>query len=128
MRSQEGIVMNQRKYALELIAEARLGNAKPHMTPLDCTKKLTSAEYATDTLYEDVSRYQRLVGQLLYLTITRPDISFSVQLLSQFMQAPKMSHWKAALRVIRYIKLEPGRGLLMSSHQKPQLRGYYDAD
>lgn len=103
MKSNEGIVMNQRKYALELIAEAGLGNAKPYMTPLDCTQKLTSAEFEPDALYEYVSKYQRLVGKLLYLTLTRPDIAFAVQLLSQFMQQPKASHWKAALRVVRYL-------------------------
>lgn len=79
-------------------------------------------------MYEDVSKYQRMVGKLLYLTITRPDIAFAVQLLSQFMQRPKLSHWKAALRVIRYIKLEPGKGLFMSSNQRPQLNGYCDVD
>lgn len=128
MRSTEGIVMNQRKYALELVAEVGLGNAKPQMTPLDCSQKLTSVEFDPDTLYEDIPRYQRLVGKLLYLTITRPDISFAVQLLSQFMQKPKMSHWHAALRVVKYIKLESGKGILMSANQKPQLNGYCDAD
>lgn len=123
-----GIVMNQRKYALELVAEAGLGNAKPQMTPLDCSQKLTSVEVDPGAIYEDISRYQRLVGKLLYLTITRPDISFAVQLLSQFMQKPKVSHWNAALRVIKYIKMEPGKGILMSANQKPQLNGYCDAD
>lgn len=106
LRSGKGIVMNQRKYVLELIAEAGLGNAKPNVTPLECNIKLTSAEcdqdaQTNDGLYEDVSRYQRLIGKLLYLTNTRPDIAFAVQSLSQFMQKPKMSHWIAALRVIR---------------------------
>lgn len=79
--------MNQRKYALELVAEAGLGNAKPVMTPLESNVKLTSTKYDEDTLssdvlYEDVGRYQRLVGKLLYLTITRPNIAFVVQSLS----------------------------------------------
>lgn len=128
MRSKEGILMNQRKYALELIAEAGLGNAKPSMTPLDCSQRLTSMEFAEDIPFPDVARYQRLVGKLLYLTNTRPDISFVVQLLSQFMQKPKLSHWQAALRVIRYVKLEVGKGLLISSVDKPQLEGHCDAD
>lgn len=128
LRSTEGIVMNQRKYALELVAEAGLGNARPQLTPLDSSQKLTSAEFAPDTPFEDTSRYQRLVGKLLYLTIIRPDISFVVQMLSQFMHRPKLSHWQAALRVVRYIKLEPGKGLLMSSNQELQLIGYCDSD
>lgn len=84
LRSAAGIIMNQRKDALELIAELGLGNAKPSMTPLDCTQQLTSAEYdvEADMLFADDPKYQSLVGKLLYLTITRPDVTFAVQMLS----------------------------------------------
>ena len=65
--------MNKRKYALEFIAEVGLGNAKPSLTPLECNIKLTNVDSDQDikTTYiviEDVSRYQRLIGKLLYLT------------------------------------------------------------
>ena len=95
--------------------------------------KMTSVEYDQsvdlhDDLCEDVNRYERLIGKLLYLTNTRPYITFAVQSLSQFMQQPKVSHWDAALRVVRYIKGDPGKGLLLSSNQKPQLTGFCDAD
>ena len=110
LRSNKGIVMNQRKYALEMISEVGLAAAKPVMTPLECNMKLTSVEFdegsvTTDDLFPDINKYQRLVGKLLYLTNTRPDIAFAVQSLSQFMQNPKRSHLEAALRVIRYIKV-----------------------
>jgi len=98
-RSKEGYVMSQRKYALELISEMGLSGAKPVSTPLDPNLKLTSIEYDThvqgsgttilDRPLKDVGKYQRLVGRLLYLTMTRVDISFAVQTLSQFMHAPK---------------------------------------
>ncbi|XP_015089726.1 uncharacterized protein LOC107032655 [Solanum pennellii] len=125
--------MNQRKYALEMISEVGLAAAKPVMTPLECNMKLTCVEFdegsaINDDLFPDINKYQRLVGKLLYLTNTRSDISFAVQCLSQFMQKPKRSHWEAALRVIRYIKVEPGKGLLMSANTKPQLTGFCDAD
>lgn len=55
-------------------------------------------------MLEDVGQYQRVIGRLLYLTLTRPDIAFSVQTLSQFLQQPKKSHWDAAMRIIRYVK------------------------
>lgn len=78
LRSNKGIVMNQRKYALEMISE---------VTPLECNMKLTSVEFdegsvITDDLFPYINKYQRLVGKLLYLTNTRPYITFAVQSLS----------------------------------------------
>ncbi|XP_015168858.1 uncharacterized mitochondrial protein AtMg00810-like [Solanum tuberosum] len=133
LRSNQGIVMNQRKYALELISEVGLAGAKTAPTPLECNMKLTSVEFDegtnnSDALFTDVTQYQRLVGKLLYLTNTRLDIAFAVQSLSQFMQQPKISHWDAALKVIRYIKGEPSKGLLMSADKKFSLTGFCDAD
>nr|XP_016439408.1 PREDICTED: uncharacterized mitochondrial protein AtMg00810-like [Nicotiana tabacum] len=105
--------MSQRKYALELTAELGLAGSKPASTPLEVNQKLTTVEFdkavagAADNDYvlKDASVYQRLVGKLLYLTMTRPDISYVVQTLSQFMHAPKQSHLVAATRVVRYIRL-----------------------
>lgn len=76
-RSNTGIVMNQRKYALQLIFEAGLAGAKLSFIPLQCNVKLTSATYDTSTndmLFPDVRRCQRRVEKLLYLTNIRPDI------------------------------------------------------
>lgn len=95
LRSQHGILMNQRKYALELISDVGLAGSKPVHTPLEPNVKLTSVEHDNctgakdDPLFEDMSRYQKLIGKLIYLTITRPNICFAVQLLSQLMQHPK---------------------------------------
>lgn len=92
------IVTNQRKYALELVSEAGLAGEQPVSTPLECNVKLTSAAYDSnnsDMLFPDVSKYHRMVGKLLYLTNTRPDIAFAVKTLSQYMQQPKFSHWHA---------------------------------
>ena len=91
------------------------------MTPLELNQKLTSQEYdqhcglQDDALLSDIKGYQRLKGKLLYLTLTRPDIAYIVQTLSQFMQNPKRSHLEAAHRVVRYIKNEPGLGILLSA-------------
>jgi hypothetical protein len=79
-------------------------------------------------LFDDVSLYRRLVGKLLYLTNTRPDIAFATQQLSQFMHKPTMSHYKAACRVIRYLKHNPGRGLMFHRNSDLQLLGCSDAD
>lgn len=85
--SSQGILMHQRKYSLELIAELVLAGSKPFSTPIDTNIKLTTREYdeyTTDSKGEDpllsyMGSYQRLIGKLLYLTVTRPDIAYSVQ-------------------------------------------------
>ena len=79
-------------------------------------------------VFEDPGRYRRLVGKLNYLTITRPDISFAVSVVSQFMQKPLVPHWNAVLRIVRYLKGAPGRGLLYKSGGKLEVEGYTDAD
>ncbi|GAV89144.1 hypothetical protein CFOL_v3_32563, partial [Cephalotus follicularis] len=138
-RSSLGLVLNQRKYALELISEAGLSGGKPTGTPIEQNAKLTTIEYdagtsdskkaaENDPKIDDVAGYQRLVGRLIYLTITRPDISYSVQILSQFMHAPKQSHMEAALRVLRYLKNKPGLGILISSRSEMKLTAYCDSD
>ncbi|KAF3619751.1 putative MLO-like protein 3-like [Capsicum annuum] len=107
---EQGAILNQRKYLLELISEAGLAGAKPASTPMESNPRLTSVNYdeiagvTSDVILKDATIYQRLVGKLMYATITRPDINFSVQTLSQFMQRPKRSHLEAAYKVIRYLK------------------------
>lgn len=93
--------MNQRKYALELISDAGLLSCKLVSTPMDCK---THLKHDDGPLFEDVSANRRLIGRLLYLTTTRPDISFAGQQLSQYMSKPTIAHYNAALRVLRYLK------------------------
>ncbi|XP_019244334.1 PREDICTED: uncharacterized protein LOC109224201 [Nicotiana attenuata] len=83
---------------------------------------------AGDEILTNMSKYQRLIGRLIYLTITRPDIVFVVQTLSQFMQEPKKSHWDAAIRVVKYLKREPGMGIFLSSVGADSLTCFCDAD
>uniref|UniRef100_A0A3Q7I193 Reverse transcriptase Ty1/copia-type domain-containing protein n=1 Tax=Solanum lycopersicum TaxID=4081 RepID=A0A3Q7I193_SOLLC len=97
-------------------------------------EKLTSVEYdrqfniTYDDELEDRRIYQKLIGKLLYLAMTRPDISFVVQQLSQFMHAPKKSHYNATVHVVRYIKGQPDLGLLMSSKMSGRISAFCDAD
>lgn len=99
-RSDKGILMHQRKYALELISDMGLAGSKPVHALMEKNLKLTTTEFddhiasTGDSVLSNPGTYQRLMGKLLYLTITRPDISFAVQYLSQFMHKPE-----AALRV-----------------------------
>ena len=133
-RNSEGILMHQRKYALELISDLGLGSSKPMSTPAELNLKLTTPEFddlvgdTSDSLLLDPGEYQRLVGRLLYLTLTRPDISYAVQSLSQFMQAPKVSHMNAAIRVVKYVKQSPGFGILLTTQSTESLQAYCDDD
>ena len=81
-----------------------------------------------DKLLEDATIYRRLVGKLLYLNVTRPDIAFATQTLSQFLHQPKQSHFNAALRIVRYVKSQAGQGVLLSSKSSKQLKVYCDED
>ena len=76
----------------------------------------------------DPSRYRRLIGRLIYLSVTRPDIVYSVRVLSQFMHEPRKPHWEATLRVLRYIKGIPGQGLVVPSEINLRLQAYCDSD
>jgi hypothetical protein len=124
-QSKEGITISQRKYCLDLLTDSGLLGSKPAATPLDPAVKLHNDGGKP---YEDISSYRRLIGRLLYLTNTRPDISFAVQQLSQFLHKPTFAHYTAACRVIRYLKHNPGRGLLFPRHSELQLLGFSDAD
>lgn len=126
--------MHQRKYALELISELGLSCAKPVGCPMEPNMMLTTSEFANhvvlfdDVLLTDPGPYQRLLGKLLYLTITRPDISFAVQSLSQFMHSPKVLHMEVALKMVGYIKTSPGLGVFLGAKCSESLSAYYDVD
>ncbi|XP_070022540.1 uncharacterized mitochondrial protein AtMg00810-like [Nicotiana sylvestris] len=133
-RNKIGIVMHQRKYALELISDMGLAGSKTLGAPIELNLKLTYAEYdqhlgqLADCLMPDPSCYHRLIGRLFYLTITLPDIAFVVQCLGQFMQAPKVSHMEAARKVVRYVIQELGLGIFLSATGSDKLIAYCDAD
>ncbi|CAL2274238.1 unnamed protein product [Prunus armeniaca] len=122
-RSKKGIYVSQRKYALEILKDYGFLGARPVDFPMEEAKLSDKGE-----LLKDPEKYRRLVGRLLYLTITRPDITYSVHVLSRFMHQLRLPHMDAALRVVRYLKSTPGQGLLFQSDNKLDLIAYCDSD
>ncbi|GAB2282201.1 hypothetical protein Dimus_039528 [Dionaea muscipula] len=111
-RSPRGIVLFQRKYVLDLLAETGMLDCKPSITPIEVNHKL--GLYANQ-VPADRERYQRLVGRLIYLSHTRPYIAYAVSVVSQFMQAPSRDHMDAVYHILRYLKGSPGKGLFSRS-------------
>jgi hypothetical protein len=124
-RASTGVTICQRKYCLDLLTDTGLLGSKPAPTPLDPSIKLHHEDSAA---YDDIAGYWRIIGKLLYLTTTRPDIAFAVQQLSQFLSKPTIVHFDAACRVVRYLKGSPGKGLFFPRSFALQILGFADAD
>ena len=124
-QSKSNIVISQRKYVPDILEEIRMSNCRPIDSPIDPNLKHSPRQGEPLT---DLGRYQRLVGKINYLTITRLDISFSVSVVSQFLQTPCDSHWDAIICILEYIKGTPGQGLLYEDKGYTQVVGYIDAD
>jgi len=124
-RSPTGIFLTQRKYALDILADSGHLGARPFSFPMEQHLKLNNTD--GDLLY-DPSSFRRLVGRLIYLTISRPNIVFPVNLLSQFMHQPRQSHYNVAVRVLRYLKASPSQGLYFPSINTLQVSAYSDSD
>lgn len=124
-KSSTGICVSQRKYVLDLLSDFGYLGCKAASTPMEANVKLSMDEGVD---LPDVSLYRRLLGKLLYLTLTRPDISYAVGRLSQFISRPKLPHLHAAQRILRYLKGNPGMGLFFPSNSELRLMAYTDSD
>ncbi|CAN6720151.1 unnamed protein product [Malus baccata var. baccata] len=124
-RSSRGIFLSQRKYVLDLLKETGMLGCKPVDTPI--VEKHYLGIYP-DQEPVDKGRYQRLVGRLIYLSHTRPDIAYAVSVVSQFMHSPSVDHMEAMMRILAYLKSAPGKGVLYESHGHMRIEGFTDAD
>lgn len=104
--------MSQQKYASEILAKAGMSDCKPYASPM-ATKVVNSV--VDDPPFSQPSLYKSLVGALQYLTITRPDLSFTVNHLCQFLQNPLHSHFSVVKRLLRYLKGTLHHGLHFTS-------------
>ncbi|KAJ0565941.1 putative RNA-directed DNA polymerase [Helianthus annuus] len=126
--SENSICLSQRKYCLELLNEFGYLGCKPVTTPIEQSFLVTNKCKNDQKILENVNGFQRLIGKLIYLSLTRPDISYTVQFLSQFMHSPCQSHLDIALRLLRYLKLSPGKGISFKKSDSMVLTGFVDSD
>ncbi|GKD89693.1 retrovirus-related pol polyprotein from transposon TNT 1-94 [Tanacetum coccineum] len=98
---EDGIFFNQSKYIKEMLKKFGLEDSKPMKTPMSSDTKLMKDEECKSV---DSTKYRGMIGSLLYLTASRPDIMFSVCLYARYKEAPKTSHLEAVKRIFRYIK------------------------
>ncbi|WKA00225.1 hypothetical protein VitviT2T_018605 [Vitis vinifera] len=125
-RSSEGIFLSQRKYALDLLQETRMSGCQPVNTPIEEGMKLCVEPNQVST---DKGRYQRLVGRLMYLAHTRPDLAYALSVVSQYMHNPGEQHMNAVMRILRYLKNAPGKGILFTKNVDHQsIKVYTDVD
>ena len=120
-RSKQGLFLFQRKYTLDILSDTEMLGSQPSSFPMEQHLRLRPDD---GTPLTDPSIYRRLIGRLLYLTITRLDIQYDVNTLSQFMQNPHSSHLNAAYRVLRYLKGSVGKGTFLSSSSPLSLIGF----
>ncbi|WZZ78411.1 hypothetical protein YC2023_098983 [Brassica napus] len=128
-RSKEGLFMSQRKYTLDLLKGAGAYGGKTARMPMEDGYKVPrEGEIEDSKPYQDPKLYRKLVGKLIYLTITRPDICFAVNQVSQHMQVPKEHHWRMVERILMYLNGSPDQGVWMGCNGSTEVVGYCDAD
>jgi histone deacetylase 1/2 len=98
-----GMTLTQRKYALNLLHRVNMENCNSAFTPLMTSERL-ARDTGTALSTDDTFRYRSVVGGLQYLTLTRPDISFAVNKVCQYLSQPTDAHWEAVKRILRYVK------------------------
>ena len=124
-RYSAGISVCQRKYTLNLLEDYGLLGCKPSSVPMDPNLHLPKS---LGKPLPTTTQYRELIGRLLYMCITRPDITFAVHQLSQFLSASTDVHYQTALKVLRYLKNNHGQGLMYASDIDLCLNAFADAD
>jgi transposase InsO family protein len=123
-RTPDGLHLCQSKYVADLLAKARMTDAKPVNSPCASGSKLSRFDGAP---LLDFSEYRSIVGALQYCTLTRPDIAYSVNQLCQHLHHPTTAHWTAAKRVLRFLKNTSNHGLVFTKSPL-HLHAFCDSD
>ncbi|GKE70825.1 uncharacterized mitochondrial protein-like protein, partial [Tanacetum coccineum] len=121
----DGIFLSQDKYVAEILKKYDFKNVKTASTPIETQKPLVKDEEVADV---DVHLYRSMIGSLMYLTASRPDIMFAVCACSRFQVTPKTLHLNAVKRIFRYLKGRPKLGLWYPKESSYDLVAYSDSD
>jgi hypothetical protein len=121
----DGIHLSQQRYISDILQRTNMDLSKPITSPMAASSPLSKYSGVSLT---DPTTYRSTVGALQYLSITRPDISFAVNKVSQFMHNPRDTHWSAVKRILHYLKHSITHGLVIRRSSSSQLTAYSDAD
>ncbi|KAJ9567763.1 hypothetical protein OSB04_003729 [Centaurea solstitialis] len=121
----DGIFINQSKYVASVLQKFGMNDAKPASTPMETHKHLTADVEGEEV---DVHHYRSMIGSLMYLTASRPDIMFAVCVCARYQVRPKESHLHAVKRIFKYLKGQPRLGLWYPSDSSFDLVAYTDSD
>ncbi|KAK8930958.1 hypothetical protein KSP39_PZI016350 [Platanthera zijinensis] len=124
-QSEDGIFISQTKFTNELLKKFGMENATSMRTPMGSTMSLDKDEKGKPF---DETKYRSIIGSLLYLTASRPDIMFSTCVCARYQVNTKESHYVAAKRILRYLKGTPNLGLWYPRNNDVELIGFSDAD
>jgi hypothetical protein len=120
----EGFFLSQEKYIHDLLDRASLTDHRTAETPMELNVYLMPTDGEP---LEDLTRYRHIVGSLVYLGVTRPDILYSIHILSQFVSAPTQIHYSHLLRILCYLRRTISRHLFFPHSSSLQLQAYCDA-
>jgi histone deacetylase 1/2 len=121
------LLLTQEKYAHDLLTRVDMLDCKSAPTLLSASEPLSLHE-GTPLGPDDSSQYRSIVGVLQYLTLTRPDLSFSVNKVCQYLHAPTTAHWTAAKRILRYVKDTSSLGITFQRSSSTLLSAFSDAN
>jgi hypothetical protein len=124
-QSKEGTFVHQAKYTKDIVRKFKMEDSKAMTTPMSTT---TAPDADEEGEHVDQKEYRSMIGSLLYLMATRPDIQFSVCLCARFQASSRTSHWQAVKRIFRYLRHTPDFGLWYSASSSLALHGFSDAD
>ncbi|XP_071683505.1 uncharacterized protein [Lolium perenne] len=126
-RMHNGLLLTQEKYANDLLQKIGMQGCKSAPTPLSSTEQLSLTD-GTPLGSDDSTQYRSVVGGLQYLTLTRPDLAYSVNKVCQYLHAPTTEHWTAVKRILRYVKDTVNTGITFVKSSSTFLSAFSDAD
>jgi len=125
LKLNSGLLLSQRRYIMDLLKKTKMHEAKPITSPMASLFVLSA--FSRDPM-DDPSLYRSTVGSLQYLSLTRPDLSFVVNRVCQFMHRPLKPHWQAVKRILRYLQYTLSHGILLHRSSSNVLQAYSDAN